>query len=74
MRYKVTIEQQEEENRWAESISGEVDDKNLFNLIRETAPAFLRGPEDRLVLQIVPDATQAEAPKDTTILKEEVEF
>ena len=74
MRYKITIEQQEAEDRWAESITGEVDDKNLFNLIRETAPAFLRGPEDRLVLQIVPDATQAEAPKDTTILKEEVEF
>ena len=71
MKYRVTIEQQEEENRWAESISGEVDDKNLFNLIRETAPAFLRGPEDRLVLQIVPDAAPA---KKATVMKEEVEF
>ena len=70
MKYRVTIEQQEEENRWAESISGEVDDKNLFNLIRETAPAFLRGPEDRLVLQIVPDAAPA---KKATVMKEEVE-
>ena len=73
MKYRVTIEQQEEENRWAESISGEVDDKNLFNLIRETAPAFLRGPEDRLVLQIVPEGTNTQAPADTTVLKEEVE-
>ena len=71
MKYRVTIEQQEAENRWAESISGEVDDKNLFNLIRETAPAFLRGPEDRLVLQIVPDAAPA---KEATVMKEEVGF
>lgn len=71
MKYRVTIEQQEAENRWAESISGEVDDKNLFNLIRETAPAFLRGPEDRLVLQIVPDAAPA---KKATVMKEEAEF
>lgn len=73
MKYRVTIEQQEAENRWAESISGEVDDKNLFNLIRETAPAFLKGPEDRLVLQIVPEGTNAQVPADTTVLKEEVE-
>jgi len=73
MKYRVTIEQQEEENRWAESITGEVDDKNLFNLIRETAHAFLRGPEDSLVLQIVPEGTNAQAPTDTTVLKEEVE-
>jgi hypothetical protein len=74
MRYKVTIEQQEEENRWAESISGEVEgEANVMNLLRSVAPAFLKGPEDRIVLQVVPDAAQAEAPTDTTILKEEVE-
>ena len=71
MKYRVTIEQQETENRWAESITGEVDGMNLFNLIRETAPAFLRSPEDRLVLQVVPDAAPA---KEVTVMKEEVEF
>ena len=73
MKYRVTIEQQEAENRWAESITGEVDDRNLFNLIRETAPTFLRGPEDRLVLQIVSEGTSTQAPADTTVLEEEVE-
>jgi hypothetical protein len=73
MKYRVTIEQQEAENGWAESITGEVDDRNLFNLIRETAPTFLRGPEDRLVLQIVPEGTGTQAPANITVLEEEVE-
>ena len=73
MKYRVTIEQQEAENKWAESITGEVDDRNLFNLIRETAPTFLRGPEDRRVLQIVPEGTGKQAPANITALEEEVE-
>jgi hypothetical protein len=57
-----------------ESISGEVEgEANVMNLLRSVAPAFLKGPEDMIVLQVVPDAAQAEAPTDTTILKEEVE-
>ena len=75
MRYRVTIEQQEEENRWAKSISGEVEgEANVMNLLRSVAPAFLRGPEDRIVLQVVPDVAPAEASTNTAILKEEVEF
>lgn len=72
MRYRVTIEQQEADNRWAESISGEVEgEANVMNLLRSVAPSFLRGPEDRIVLQIVPDAAPAE---EVTVMKEEVEF
>lgn len=72
MRYKVTIEQQLPENSWTESITGEAEgEANVMNLLRSVAPAFLKGPEDRIVLQVVPDAAPA---KEVTGMKEEVEF
>ena len=63
MRYKVTIEQQESENMWAESITGEVDDRNISNLLREVVPVFLRDPEDRIVLQVVKEEPDAYDPE-----------
>ena len=54
MKYRVTIEQQEAENRWAESITGEVEgEANVMNLLRSVAPTFLRSKDDRIILQTV---------------------
>ena len=63
MKFKVTIEQQESENRWAESITGEVDDRNISNLLREVVPAFLRSSDDRIVLQVVKEEPDAYDPE-----------